>query len=210
MPPLVFKLDGDTGRILSQKVLPIGAYGGAIDGKGGFWIVDMLCTVMSVMGACNIGRVDMETLNTRLHTVNAGYGISVDSKGRIWTAGMNGVVRFDPTTNEKKALTVLGFNRGIAVDTSGSAWVANTDGSLIQVNQETVKVIKRFPVGVAEMVGVAVDFEGYVWTVSQGGNAAYKVDPKRYTFETIPIGLQPYTYSDMTGMQLRQIVEVVK
>jgi hypothetical protein len=49
---------------------------------------------------------------------------------------------------------------------------------------------------------VAIDFEGNVWTVSQGANSAYKVNPTTWTFVGIPIGQGPYTYSDMTGMQL--------
>ena len=73
----------------------------------------------------------------------------------------------------------------------------------------TVTLQDRFPVGVSEMVGVAVDFEGYVWAVSQGGNATYKVDPNTNEFETIAIGQGPYTYSDMTGMQLQTVVPVI-
>jgi len=51
-----------------------------------------------------------------------------------------------------------------------------------------------------------VDFEGYVWAVSQGGDEAYRVDPITYESITVPIGLSPYTYSDMTGVQLRNVV----
>ncbi len=214
LPAQVFKLDGDTGAILERKGIPFSAYGGAIDGKGGFWIVDMMCTTTSTFGTCRIGRVDMETLETTPYTVRSGYGISVDKKGRVWTSGMNAVCRFDPNTDDeeerKKFVGVAGFNRGVAVDGDGSVWVANTDGSLIRVDEEKVEVIKRLSVGVAEMVGVAVDFDGNVWTVSQGANAAYKVDPNTYQIQTVPIGQGPYTYSDMTGMQLREVVPVVK
>jgi streptogramin lyase len=56
------------------------------------------------------------------------------------------------------------------------------------------------------MSGVAVDYEGYVWAVSQGANAAYKFDPDAETFVTVGIGRGPYTYSDMTGVQLRQVI----
>ncbi len=56
------------------------------------------------------------------------------------------------------------------------------------------------------MVGVAIDWEGYVWTVSEGGNAAHKVHPQTWAVTTVPIGMGPYTYSDMTGMQLWGVV----
>jgi hypothetical protein len=213
IPARVFKLDGDTGDILEENTLPIGAYGGAVDGKGSFWVVDMMCTTMSAFGTCRIGQVDMDTLATTVHTVKTGYGISVDKDGRIWTAGMGGVSRYDPyaqdAAEKNKEVSVGGFNRGIAVDGNGSVWAANTNGDLVRVDEDDVELIDRFPVGVAEMVGVAVDFEGYVWTVSQGGNATYKVDPNSYAFDTITIGQGPYTYSDMTGMQLNNVVPVV-
>ncbi|PKN36185.1 MAG: hypothetical protein CVU63_17540, partial [Deltaproteobacteria bacterium HGW-Deltaproteobacteria-20] len=80
------------------------------------------------------------------------------------------------------------------------------NGDLIQVNPETLEIVRRQPVGVQEMVGVAIDYEGYVWTVSQGGNAAHKVHPATWAITTVPIGSGPYTYSDMTGMQLRGVV----
>jgi hypothetical protein len=210
MDSKVIKLNGDTGKVMSSKKIPFGAYGGAMDGKGSFWIVDFMCTTTSAMGSCRIGKIDMATLATKAYTVKSGYGISVDAHGRVWTAGMNAVSRFDPATNTKKSVNVLGFNRGIAVDGVGSVWVANTDGDVVQIDESTVTKVKRFPVGMAEMVGVAVDYDGAVWAVSVGGNAAHKIDPVTYAVETVPIGEGPYTYSDMTGMQLRGVVPIVK
>ena len=55
------------------------------------------------------------------------------------------------------------------------------------------------------MIGVAADHEGYIWTVAMYENAAYKFDPVAQTYETIPIGELPYTYSDMTGVQLSNV-----
>ncbi|HUT77853.1 MAG TPA: hypothetical protein VM285_09220, partial [Polyangia bacterium] len=66
--------------------------------------------------------------------------------------------------------------------------------------------VEAIPVGVPDTIGVAIDFEGYVWAVSQGGNEAYKIDPATETFTTVPIGTGPYTYSDMTGVQLENVV----
>ena len=51
---------------------------------------------------------------------------------------------------------------------------------------------------------MAVDYEGCVWTVSSGGDEIYKFDPD--TFATIPVGCGPYTYSDTTGLQLRNVI----
>jgi len=210
----IYKLDGNTGQILEQAVTANGHYGGAIDNKGSFWTVDMMCTV----GQCTIEQISVDDLNVHsVHSVLCGYGISVDSQGRIWTAGMNMmagggcVSRFDPATNTNDYVITGGmdFNRGVAVGIAASAgyvWAACTNGDLIQVDQETVQIVNRQPIGVQEMVGVAIDYEGFVWTVSQGGNAAHKVHPTTWVVTTVPIGSQPYTYSDMTGMQLWGVI----
>lgn len=203
----VFKLDGDTGAILKKGLSPasVSPYGGAVDGKGGYWMVAATCTV----GLCSIARMDMNTLETKAYPVKCGYGISVDARGRIWTSGFGCVNRFDPMTETSQSVNVAGFNRGVAVDGKGSVWVANSTGEMIQIHEDSVTVLNRWQLGVADMIGVAVDFDGFVWGVSQGGNEIYKVDPvTRATVYTVPIGQGPYTYSDMTGMQLRQVIEI--
>ncbi len=214
----VYKLDGDTGAVLEQAVTANSHYGGAMDGKGNFWTVTMNCTI----GMCQIERISLDNLNSHeVYPVHCGYGIAVDGKGRVWTGGMNSfagggcVTRFDPATGANDWITTgaMDFNRGIAIGahlSAGFAWAACTNGELIQVDLEALQVVDRRPVGVEEMVGVAVDYEGYVWTVSKGGNAAHKVHPQSWEVTTVPIGLKPYTYSDMTGMQLRNVMPPIK
>jgi hypothetical protein len=211
----IYKINGDTGEIVAQAATALGHYGGAIDGKGNLWTVAMGCT----LGNCTIERISLADLNDHeTFPVHCGYGISIDAKGRVWTAGQNMmagtggcVSRFDPATgvNDYVITGKVDFNRGVAVGamlSAGYVWAASTNGDLIQVNPETLEIVRRQPVGVQEMVGVAIDYEGYVWTVSQGGNAAHKVHPATWDITTVPIGSGPYTYSDMTGMQLRGVV----
>lgn len=214
MNKTIYELDGDTGAILAQAVTGIAHYGGAIDGKGNIWTVAMGCTI----GTCQIERTSLDNLaDHETFPVHCGYGISIDAKGRVWTAGQNMmagggcVSRFDPSTKENVWVNTgpQDFNRGVAVGAAlsdGFIWSASTNGDLIQVDPEAVVVVRREHVGIQEMVGVAIDYEGYVWTVSQGGNAAHKVNPATWDVTTVPIGSKPYTYSDMTGMQLRGVV----
>jgi streptogramin lyase len=98
----------------------------------------------------------------------------------------------------------------VAVDGNGSVWAACTSGEIIQVDEETVELVSRTTVGTAsEMVGVAIDYDGYVWTVDRAGNTAYKIDPIDPTIQiAVPIGPHPYTYSDMTGMQLKNVIPI--
>jgi streptogramin lyase len=209
----VYKLDGEWGDIDEEIWAPIScAYGGAMDGTGGFWIYDS--------GGYQIARVDTATLEVETHQVNCGYGISVDSQGRVWTGGWGNMVnscvsRFDPATNTEEYVNVSGaqFLRGIAVgiaDTmsAGSVWAADTSGRLYEIDEETVTVLDDWTVGGDNMIGVAIDFEGYVWTVSQGANSAYKFNPETAEQTSVIIGSMPYTYSDMTGAQLHNVLPV--
>jgi len=53
---------------------------------------------------------------------------------------------------------------------------------------------------------VSVDEEGYVWIVDQH-QGAWKIDPLNPNDkQLLPIGSQHYTYSDMTGGQLKSVV----
>lgn len=200
----IYKLNGDTGEIVAQQMTGLQHYGGAIDNKRNFWTVGMMCTIQS---PCTIQRTSLDDLTDHeTFSVKCGYGISIDGKGRVWTAGLGCVSRFDPATKENKFVQVAGFNRGVAVGaekSAGSVWAANTGGDLVQVDPENVTVTDRRPVGGGEMVGVAIDWQGFVWTVSKDLNSAHKVDPSTWEVLNVPIGSGPYTYSDMTGMQLR-------
>jgi hypothetical protein len=209
----IYKLDGDTGEIVDEAPLPVNcAYGGAVDGDGGFWIIDNNAWPMQIV------RVDMETMLTEAHQVQCGYGISVDSQGRVWTGGMgvaetSCVNRYNPVTDEHTVVEVLDavFLRGIAVgaaSSAGSVWAADTSGMLFEIDEEQVQLLDQWLVGAFNMIGVAIDFEGYVWTVSHNGAAAYKFDPDADQYVTVPIGQAPYTYSDMTGIQLANVTEV--
>ncbi len=211
----IYKLDGETGAILDQGATALGHYGGAIDNAGNLWTLDFMCTV----GQCTLERINLNDFSDRsTHPVKCGYGISVDAKGRVWTAGLAGfdggcVSRFDPATNENVWATTGGFgdfNRGVAIgfeSSAGFVWAANTNGDLIQVDQETMEIVKRQSVGGNNMVGVAIDFEGFVWTVSQEAATAYKIDPVSWQVTPVGIGIGPYTYSDMTGIQLKGVID---
>jgi DNA-binding beta-propeller fold protein YncE len=205
----VFKLDGDTGEIVAQTRVGNQPYGGVIDGRGHFWIVGAMCTV----GSCTLARVHTETLEVTTFRVPCGYGISADGLGRIWTSGrtLTGscVNRLEPDTGTNTTYTAGGmtnFFRGLAVDGSGSVWVADTGGDVLRIDAGDVTLVHRFHAGPSDVVGVAIDFQGFVWAISQGGNAAIKINPETYETQSFPVGSGPYTYSDMTGYQLRGVI----
>ncbi|MBN2803513.1 MAG: putative metal-binding motif-containing protein [Deltaproteobacteria bacterium] len=135
------------------------------------------------------------------------------------------VQKFNSTTGKSTVTTDQTgvFLRGIAVGagvSDGFTWAAESLGHLYRIDADTMDV-KIYETPVTKntglkcdslkntcdngLVGVAVDFDGYVWMVSTTEDSAYKFDPVNETFETVEIGHLPYTYSDMTGMQLRNV-----
>jgi hypothetical protein len=207
---VVYQLDGDTGEIVEQVVLPLEmncAYGGAMDSGGGLWIFDRTVDDRHII------RVDIDSLTYSEPVDLGGYGITVHPDGRVWTSGADNtnsnhaVYRYDPLFDSLESQPTVGGG-GIAVGVEMSAgymWICNWTDSLHKVNEVDMDVEATYLIG-QEVIGVAVDFEGYVWAVDREGEAAYKFDPElEEVVATVPIPF-PYTYSDMTGVQLKSVV----
>ena len=72
---------------------------------------------------------------------------------------------------------------------------------------ETMAVGDTVPLPEAGLYrGMAVDVDGYIWAVMLGGTTAHKIDPETYEIETFTGLSSPYTYSDMSGGQLSNVV----
>ena len=222
----IYRLNGDTGEIAAETIVPgvSCAYGGAVDSGGNFWFFGR--------NTDTITKVDAITLETSTTQTSCGYGITVDREGRVWTGGRSFgsigfnscVARYDPLTGVEDVVGIPANNampqfddtflRGIAIGTGkteGSVFAAETYGVLYQINQETMQIEGDFvftPDGLTDikMIGVAVDYKGFVWTVASSTNQAYKYDVQTGEYLIVDIGLRPYTYSDMTGVQLRNVI----
>ncbi len=61
--------------------------------------------------------------------------------------------------------------------------------------------------GIEHAAGTSIDVDGYVWLVDTRGDQAFKIDPVTPAMHEVVSGLQyPYTYSDMTGFALTQVL----
>lgn len=196
----MLQLDSKTGVIKATvDVSPLKPYGAAVDADHHVW----------VFGG-GVGYIDAVTKKfTRIADPPCAYGIAVDPKGRVWTSGKDCVARYTPSTAKWDSVPVDGFNRGLAVDGKGSVWVANTGFGVHQLNLETMAIVKSLPLGAAgkNFVGMAIDFDGKVWSINQAESTAYKIDPATYAVTSVASGDGPYTYSDMTGFQLRNAAD---
>ncbi len=207
------RLDGATGEIEATVPLPgwplydapngYAPYGAAVDADGYVWT--------SAVFADLTWRIDPLTLEVKSWAganSDSHYGMTVDSKGKVWFAnwqGHGGISVFDPDTETFSVVPGSEGNvfRGIAVDADGNVWAANNGGplgcGLIQVSADTLTVVTfhQFP-QCGTPVGVSIDVAGKVWMVDYNG-WAYKMDPQTYVKELITIANIHYTYSDMTG-----------
>ena len=92
----IVRVNGDTGTIEATVTIGgvaadnYGIYGGAVDAKGNFW--------GSQLGIGKLVFVDYQTLEFKTwDMVAGGYGMTVDSKGYVWTCAAS-ASRFDPMT----------------------------------------------------------------------------------------------------------------
>jgi len=152
------------------------------------------------------------------------YGITVDLTQRVWIGGGSGSggggpCRYDTTAAAASRWVCAGvstFVGGIAADAEGWVWAAGTGWAfggaqeVFRVNGEDPSQWTNIPEAAGfSNHGAAVDAEGKVWFINYGHNHATVITPGATLHENAvetavsPIFNSPYTYSDMTGSQLR-------
>jgi hypothetical protein len=202
----VHLLDGETGDI--EQTIPIpelpvgsfGAYGGAVNGDGDFWIT-------TYDQPPQLARIDRNTFDYEIvqgPSIHS-YGMTVDSKGRPWIGGfVNGSARYTPETGTWDVLdNVLGY--GIQEDADGQMWLATFSPEGVRsFDSDTLALGPQVNLPGSGSKGVSIDFYGYVWVVDMSQNA-FRVDADTLTFEVYSGLTGPYTYSDMTGWGLSNV-----
>ncbi|GEM_PF-4874029 len=102
----VHRLDGETGMVedtihleesrfrcnfIDVAAEGLGPYGGALDYEGNFWFHGF--------GTSQLARVDFDTLEVEIFD-GGGYGITVDTKARVWLSG--NISRFDYAIDQRR------------------------------------------------------------------------------------------------------------
>jgi DNA-binding beta-propeller fold protein YncE len=199
---LLKRLHPDTGAEVKTVSIPVNPYGLAIDQSGIVWV--------SGRGGNKLVRVDPITSAVTALSPPSGcfepYGIAVDAFGKVWIGNCcctpHVAWRYDPASGAWTSVPVSNRPRGVATSQDGFVYVANDESNRIaKIDATTLQTVGYAELGSGKFpVGIAVDSTGYVWAVNQNGHSATKVDPQ--TLQPVleqPVGVGPYTYSDMTG-----------
>ena len=219
----VYKLDGDTGEILLSTSSPVPPYGFALDKSGNLWIATV---TEAILGRVDTTRCldeascDVEICNesmeadgdacikqrvSRTDGGGAFYGITVDYKQRVWVGGQQ-AARYDPSEPWADRWVPARVNG----QTMAGAGIGATKkfaylSGIIQIDLEDPT---QGAVLGGNAYGIAIDLDGKVWGVPQSDNVTV-ITPSdvlgQVTFSADPPRgfVLPYTYSDMTGSQVR-------
>ncbi len=208
------RLNGLTGAVEETVVINnwskgwtnYGPYGAALDKDLNVWFTGLRGELFRINTAVNPATFDRWYPGD----VTQSYGMTVDPDGDPWMAGCSGpVTTYEPLLN--KFTAVAGTNacyRGIAADHDGSVWVASNGAcGVMQIDHKTNTMIKFHALNPCSTpVGVSVDLEGYVWVVDEY-IGAWKIDPANPGgMKKVDIAGDHYTYSDMTGGQLKSVI----
>jgi sugar lactone lactonase YvrE len=218
----IWKLDSDNGSILVDTESPNPTYGFALDGAGNLWISSLSATLGRLdtnrcvdNASCSEAVCDGEgagdaCVKQRINVDHTSYGITVDFKQRVWMGGSR-VLRYDHKAAAGARQTYvdqLSFVHGIAADDKGWIWGAGYGSGVYRINADNPTENIAVPGTQFSSKGVAIDLDGKVWSINQGESTATVIVPGAGVNDnqvTTPVtGLvSPYTYSDMTGAQLR-------
>lgn len=156
------------------------------------------------------------------------YGITVDSSQRVWAGGGNGSTGGGPCRYDQSlaagsrwsCANVDSYVGGVAADSEGYVWAAGTGWAVEGARLEVFRIDAETPTSWTTVAGasgwgnhgMAVDAFGKVWAINYTNHNATVITPgptlHEATVETnvAPFFVYPYTYSDMTGSQLRFVM----
>ena len=219
----VYLLNGETGAIINQVLIPganggLGIYGGGVDANNDFWGV-----TYSAGPLVHVRYADFTYETIPLPGFSGGaYGFTVDSKGRSWIGGWdNSLIRYDPQTKQWTQTSGIpgqynGLSRGMNEDENGDLWAAflgfGGPQGILRVDTDTATFVEMIDdaklVGVNTPTGASIDVTGKIWMVDQykDGGGAFVYDPADQSVKWLGGLNGPYTYSDMTGYALKNVL----
>ena len=200
--------------------IPVTVYGLAIDSEGIIWISSGPGGGVQGLAAFDIDThslaYDASLLPFVIDDCSQPYGIAVDGDGYVWLGNWScatDLARFDRDSRTFEVFQVGGPStmehvRGVAVDADGVVWlVATTTNNLgrldLSITDDDDPARFRTHATCFGPMGVGISGDGNVWVPCWDGDVNYHHPNTMDDIGTLRAGTNPYTYSDMTGFQLR-------
>ncbi len=190
-------------------------YGCLVDGNGTLWSASL----SGILGKITNTHLNPTAALPNPYVVssfahgNTNYGIALgNSRVFLGLIGGSSYVEFNPATNAFIFPADLSFaSTGISVDATGAIVSGPyASGGVTKFRWSTDQTLNgnviwnRATQLSAETRGVIVDAANDVWQVSKNGNVVMKYrGSDGLPLGVFPVGNQPYTYSDATGLSQR-------
>ncbi|MFT5991278.1 MAG: streptogramin lyase [Bradymonadia bacterium] len=202
------RLDPETGLVLDSYDVGLPVYGIAIDAEGMIWFSSLRIPDFS---GGSIGAFDPRAERVagvwEIPGCSNPYGLAVDAAGALWIGNFtcDSLVRFDRETFEFDIYDQFGLSRvrGVAVDGDGFVWaVSYGTNRVVRFDPNAERLVASTEV-CSGPTGVGIAEDGKAWIPCYGDDTVVSVSAAGEVVDTVNVGVNPYSYSDMTGFQLR-------
>ena len=190
-------------RILATVSTGVNIYGLAVDGNGYVWTASP-----NQSAKVNTATAQLEELVPN----PCYYGVAVDQNNDVWFGGWScsgAVHRVQGSAPHTLFNTSVGNITAVTVAPDGYIWGSGYgDNRIHKIDPNTgAEVCSAATSNGSNPHGVAVDANGKIWSPNRYGGYANRYLPDCTPDGSFPVdpGQELYTYSDMTGMQLRTI-----
>ena len=209
--PEYFKISAADGHTIAGPVNTGAAnYGCLIDDDGVLWGASW--------SNSRLHKIENTGSNTGPYTfsfisVPAVYGLALgkaaDGTTNVYMGGSgNSYVQYNVVTGVTYPADVNYATYAIGTDNEGNVLVSKTAGGVVKFNSANGAVIwdKGSQVGSSDSRGVISDANNNIWQVHRGTHNMAKYDGSNGNFlGVLPVGYEPYTYSDASGTAAQSI-----
>jgi streptogramin lyase len=190
-------------EVITTVETGVNIYGLAIDGNGFLWTASAPQTV-------KVNTATAQVVDTASNP--SYYGIAIDQANDVWLGGWSGggvVHKIGANAPHTIFNTSVNNVTAVTVAPDGYIWGSRYGSNqVVKIDPTTGAAVCTAPTpNGTNPHGVAVDANGKIWVPNRYGGYANRYLPDCTLDGSFPVdpGQELYTYSDMTGMQLRTI-----
>ncbi len=187
-----FKFNQAGTQLLGPISTNASNYGCAVGADGTLWGATLGNTLVEL--DTNAGT------HTQNRTLQSNYGIVLGNDRVYLGSTLHG---FNPATNTTQ-FSIASSGTGVAVDGDGAVWFGTSFLRKFETtgtgDLDTTPVCS---VGTLGARGPIVGKGGHIWTINTSSDSVSQYDSDCNFISTIPVGRDPYTYSDATGFGAR-------